>query len=136
MIKINDKDYKLKELDCHWGKFTRTYHSVTKIGIAPRLFFFVGEEDNIKELLLELTITDEDFKNMPIGKELDMKEEVTDIGYSDNEGWLTLAGNDCTFKVTKLDSDKFSIKFKCGDSFENLFFEIDEEIKIEFPQKD
>lgn len=27
------------------------------------------------------------------------------------------------------------IKFKCGDSFENLFFEIEEKIILEFPQK-
>ena len=35
----------------------------------------------------------------------------------------------------KFDSDKFLIKFKCGDSFENLFFEIEEKIILEFPQK-
>ena len=135
MIKINDKEYNLENLNCHWGKFTRTYHSITKTGIAPRLFFTVDEGDNSKELLLELTITDDEFKDMPMGKELDMYEEVTDIGYSDNKGWLTLNGNDYTFKITKLDSNKFLIKFKCGDSFENLFFEIEEKIILEFPQK-
>ncbi len=134
MIIINDKNYKLKTLDCYWGKFTRRYHSIIKTGLAPRLFFLVGEDNNSKELLLELTITNEEFKNMPIGKELDMKEEITDIGYSDSKGWLSLAGNDCTFKLTKLDSDKFLIKFKCGDSFENIDFEIDEEIKLVFPK--
>lgn len=134
MIKINDKEYNLENLNCHWGKFTRTYHSITKTGIAPRLFFIVDEGD-IKELLLELTITDDEFKDMPIGKELDMHEEVTDIGYSDNKGWLTLNGCDYIFKVTKLDLDKFLIKFKCKDFFENLSFEIDEKIILEFPQK-
>ena len=136
MIKINDKDYKLKELDCYWGKFTRTYHSIAKIGIAPRLFFRVGEESDSKELLLELTSTDEEFRNMPIEEELDMKEEVTDIGYADDKGWLTLAGNERVFKMTKLDSDSFLIKFKCGDSFEKISFEIDEKIKLEFSQND
>lgn len=136
MIKINDKEYNLEQLNCQWGKFTRTYHSITKTGIAPRLFFIIGEEYDSKELLLELTITDNEFKNMPLGKELDMYEEVIDIGYADNQGWLTLDRNNYIFKVTKLDSDKFLIKFKCGDSFENIFFEIDEKIKLEFPQND
>lgn len=134
MIKINDKDYKLEGLDCRWGKFTRTRNSIIKTGIAPRLFFFVGEENDSIELPLELTITLEEFKNMLVGEEFDMKEEVTDIGYSDNKGWLSLAGNNCTFKVTKLDLDKFLIKFKCDDSFENISFEINEEIKLEFPK--
>ncbi len=136
MIKINDKDYKLESLDCHWGKFTRTHNSITKTGVAPRLFFLVGEEDSSKELLLELTITDEEFKKMPIGKELNMKEEVTDIGYDDDKGWLTLSGSDYMLKITKLDTDEFLIKFKCGDSYEQISFEIDEEIKLEFPQND
>lgn len=133
MIKINSNEYKLEKLDCNWGKFTRSRNSITKTGIAPRLYFLVGEEVDSKELFLELTITDEEFRNMPIREELDMKEEVIDIGYIDNEGWISLAGKDCTFKVTKLDSNIFSIKFKCEDSFENLFLEIDEKIKLNFP---
>lgn len=134
MIKINNKDYTLEEVECQWGKFTRTYHSITKTGIAPRLFFIVGEESDSKNLLLELTITDEEFKNMLIGKELDMKDEVTDIGYADDKGWLSLPISDYVFKVTKLDSDKFLIKFKCCDSFEDITFEIDEKIKLEYPK--
>lgn len=96
----------------------------------------MDEGDNSKDLLLELTITDDEFKDMQIGKELDMYEEVTDIGYSDNKGCLTLNGSNYIFKVNKFDSDKFLIKFKCGNSFENLFFEIGEKIVLEFPQKD
>lgn len=65
---------------------------------------------------------------MSLGKEFDMYGEVTNIGYADNKDWLALAENGYTFKVTKLDSDKFLIKFKCDDSFENLFFEINEKI--------
>lgn len=64
-----------------------------------------------------------------------MYEEVTNIGYSDSKGWLTLNGRNYIFKVTKLDSDKFLIKFKYGDSFENLFFEINEEINLKFPKE-
>ena len=109
--------------NCEWGKFTRIYHSVRKTGLAPRLFFIVDKK-NSKELLLELTITDDEFKNMPLRKELDMYDEVMDIGYKDNEGWLHLNENAYTFNVTKLDSNEFLIKFKCGDSFENAFFEI------------
>lgn len=134
MLKINNKDYKLEELDCRWGKFTRTYNSITKTGVAPRFFFFTSDNDDEIELLLELTITDQEFINMPLGKELDMKEEVTDIGYSDELGWLSLAGNKCEFKVTKIDLNKFLFKFKCEDSFENINFEINEEIKLELPQ--
>ena len=72
MIKINDKEYNLENLNCHWGKFTRTYHFITKTDISPRLFFVVDEGDNSKELLLELTITDDEFKDIPIVKELDV----------------------------------------------------------------
>lgn len=136
VTKYYDKDYNLENLNCHWWKFTRTNHSITKTGIAPRLFFTADEGDNSKDLLLEFTITDDEFKDMPIGKELDMYEEVTDIGYSDNKGWLNLNRSNYIFKVTKFDSDKFLIKFKCGNSFENLFFEIEEKIVLEFPQKD
>ncbi len=136
MIKINDHEYSLEKFNYNWGKFTRTYHSITKSGIAPRLLFIVGDEDNSKELLLELSITDKEFKDMPIGKELDMSEEVTDIGYSDHEGWLTLNGSSYIFKLTKLDSNRFLINFKCEDCFENIFFKINEKIILEFPKKD
>lgn len=95
----------------------------------------MDEGDNSKELLLELTITDDEFKDMPIGKELDMYEEVTDICYSDNKGWLTLIGSNYIFKVTKFDLDNFLIKFKCENSIENIFFEIEEKIILEFPKK-
>ncbi len=136
MIKINGENYKLEEVECFWGEFTRTYHSVTKKGIAPRLFFFVGEESDSKELMLELTITDEEFKAMPLDVELDMKEEVVDIGYADDEGWLSLSGKKCVFKITKLGENNFLMKFSCGDDFEKITFEIEEEITFEYPEAD
>lgn len=133
MIKINDIEYKLEALDCYWGKFTGSCGFDIKTGIAPRLFFYVDTKENSKELLLELTITDDEFKNMPIGEEIDMRKEVTDIGYSDNKGWLTLGDTNCILKVTRLNSEKFLINFKSPESFESISFEINEEIKLDFP---
>lgn len=107
--------------------------SIKKTGIAPRLFFIIGEEDDYRVVLLELTITDDEFKEMPLGKESNMHEEVIDIGYADSEGWLTLPCTNSTLKVTKLDLDKFLIKFKCEDQSEDVSIEIDEEIMLDFP---
>ncbi len=119
MIKINNKEYKLEKMDCYWDISTRVYNSNIKTGLAPRFFFLVGEESSYKELLIELSLIVEEFENMLIGETLDLKKEVTDIGYTDNAGWLTL----------------IKMEFKCNDSFENIRFEIDEEIRLMFPQK-
>lgn len=45
-------------------------------------------------------------------------------------------GSDYTFKVNRLELDKFLIKFKCEDSLENIEIEIEEKIKLEFPKED
>ena len=135
MIKVNEKKYNLESFDYRWGRFTRTYHSSKKTGLAPRLYFMVEEKENSIELLLELTITDDEFKNMPLRKEIDMRDEVIDIGYADNKGWFSLIQSNYTFKLTKLDSYCFLIKFKCEDSSLDVSFEIDEEIMFEYPQQ-
>ena len=135
MIKINNKEYKLEKMDCYWDTSTRVYNSNIKTGLAPRLFFLVDEESCYKELLIELSLIVEEFENMLIGQTLDLKKEVTDIGYTDNAGWLTLIETSFMFKLTKLDLNRFLMEFKCNDSFENISFEIDEEISLMFPQK-
>jgi len=127
MIKINNKEYILKVFNCCWGN--------TKKGLAPNLYFLINEECNNKELFFELSITDKELKNMIIGKELEINKSITDIGYNYGIGWLTLIDSDYIFKVTKFDSDRFLINFKCEDSFENLFFEINEEINLKFPKE-
>lgn len=126
MIKINGKNYKLEEFEARWGKFTRTVDHVEKKGIAPRVFFFVGEGDDEKEIMVELSFTDEEFKNMKIGVEVNMKSEITDIGYTDREGWLSIWNNNFTSSLTKIEENKFHVKLKCVDPFEEIDIEIDE----------
>ena len=129
MIKINDEAYELQEFDIKWGKFTRMINSVKKTGIAPRVFFYVGSEEE-KEIIIELTYTQEEFQNMETGVELDMQKEIVDIIYNDEEGWISLGNTNFSCSLTKVEDKKFHIKFKCGDSFENIIIEIDELITL------
>lgn len=126
MIKVNDKAYELGEFDIKWGKFWSKTNGVEKTGIAPRVFFYVGEGDDEKEIIIELTFTDKEFKELEIGKEINLKKEITDIIYNDKGGWLSISDSDYTCSLTKLEEDKFHVKFECHASFDEITIEIDE----------
>ncbi|MCH5166581.1 MAG: hypothetical protein J1F35_01690 [Erysipelotrichales bacterium] len=126
MIKINDEDYELQDFDIKWGRFTRTINSVEKTGIAPRVFFYVGDENKVKEVIIELTFTKDEFQNMKINKEVDIQKEIIDIIYNDESGWISLGNTNFSCSLTKVEDRKFHVNFNCKDTFENISIEIDE----------
>lgn len=136
MIKINGTNNKLEEFQDLWGKAIRFSASGRKEGVAPRLFFYVGGCDDEKQILIELSFTKEEFDNMELNQEEDITKEITDIGYSDNKGWLTLIDSKFTCSLTKIDDNKAQIKFNCKDDFEDITIEIDEIVSHQITTKE
>lgn len=133
MVIINEQKYDLDRVETEWGTFTRKYKNQIKTGIAPRINFFLCRDNENIKLTLELTVTREEFKDMEIGIKKDLKEEIADIGFEDDKGWMSLIGNDYTFFITKINNEKFATKFRCNSNYETLNIDMDEVIEIVLP---
>ena len=125
MVKINGKDYILEDYGVGWGNFFKETDAGRKEGIAPRFKFYIRDGEEEAEILLELSYKVEEFKAMKNNEEVDLKSEVTDIIYW-NDDWIGLI--DCPFdcRLTRIDDDNFLLKFRCDDDFEEVHIEIEE----------
>lgn len=125
MLKINDVEYKEYTTKVSWGSFSVTSQGKTRTGIAPFITF--NSNDTIF-IGLELTFSDEMFKNCQIDTENNITKYLSDISFEDEKGWISLITGKYNLDITRINEDSF--KFNLLVEEDDIKVYIDDIVKV------
>lgn len=108
MIIINNKEYDNYTIQVSWGNFSVSYQGKRRTGIAPFISFNI---ENKLFIGLELTFSNNMFKEMKKNIKTNIKEYISDVLYKDERGWISIINSDYDCSITRIDEKNFKINF-------------------------
>lgn len=127
MIKINNKEYNNYTTKITWGNFSVYSNGKKRTGTSPFITFNIDDKILIG---LELTFSNESFKECIKETKVDITSYLTDICYEDEKGWISLNTGKYTLYTTRINSNSFKFEFEVNENIEEINIIIDSTIDL------